>query len=262
MGVLESLGARAILGKLVDDLGGGNIPRGNKFQGANAGAGGIEGGVYGSHANFRDLIEDFIPLGNQAPLLPTLEEGGNSGGLAHALFSRGLPADGTQGRHRRVGPFAGFDGFDDGGSVGGAALGFLLQHRHDQIDDAGGNAQAGGVFGERPGSFTHMRQEPFRLGFSLERHFAGQHFVEDDPQGIEVGAAVQIPLLNLLGRHVLRCANGEDGAGGGQGQDAGLILQLALAELGNTEVQDLDQVAVLILNKSNIFRLDISVDNT
>ena len=101
VGMLESLRALAILGKLIDEVGGGNIPGRNQLQGANPAAGRIQSSVDRPHADFRDLIEDFIALGNQAALLPTLEEGGNGGGLADVSFSRGSPRRGRHGRERR-----------------------------------------------------------------------------------------------------------------------------------------------------------------
>ena len=50
-------------------------------------------------------------------------------------------------------------------------------------------------------------------GFALERERAGDHFVEHDAEGEEVGARIEVFAENLLGRHVGDRAHGSAGAG-------------------------------------------------
>ena len=92
------------------------------------------------------------------------------------------------------------NGFDAGADfVGGlgAAVGLFFEGLEDDVVEAGVGA---GFFG--------------RSGEAAEGKFAGEHFVEDDAEGINVGAVVDgVWFFDLFGRHVVRCAEGGPGAG-------------------------------------------------
>ena len=52
-------------------------------------------------------------------------------------------------------------------------------------------------------------------GSPAERLVAGGHFIEQETQGKNIGAAVEVIAANVLGRHIGRCAadNADDGEG-------------------------------------------------
>ena len=87
---------------------------------------------------------------------------------------------------------------------------------------------------------------------------AAQQLVADGPQGVDVRPGVhRLGVLALLGRHVEGRA--EDGAGLGVGA-AGL----ALLELGDAEVQDLDPLAPRhqrVGDQHDVLRLEVTMDH-
>ena len=86
------------------------------------------------------------------------------------------------------------------------------------------------------------------LGLALEGQASREHLVEDDPEGPDVGAGVDVLAEELLGRHV---GDGPDGtAGAGQ---AGLAGDLGQAEIGDP--------GDALLRDEDVGRLDVAVDD-
>ena len=90
------------------------------------------------------------------------------------------------------------------------------------LEDEGGDG-CGNLNRKRVGRGRHgvdLLDEHAHGGVGLEGVSSGEHLVEDEAEGVEVGAAVDRALevsAGLLGRHVLRCADDEVGLG----QDGG-----------------------------------------
>ncbi len=90
-------------------------------------------------------------------------------------------------------------------------------------------------------------------GEPAQRQFPGQHLVEYDPQGIDVGPVVDLErLLHLLGGHVAQRADHLLGAG-----ERG-VRRHRPQELGEAEVGDLDVAPAV---EKDVLRLDIPVDD-
>ncbi len=72
---------------------------------------------------------------------------------------------------------------------------------------------------------------------SVERHPSGNHLVERDAEGIDVGPCVRVPASHLLRRAVMNGSHrvGADGVGGGGAGDAE-IRHLDLAVCGNADI--------------------------
>ena len=93
----------------------------------------------------------------------------------------------------------------------------------------------GGIFFENGGSDAE-------LAFAGESALASEHFVEHRAEREDVTAAVEFLTFNLLGRHVLKCADdhaffGDRRTGGDVGESDGG--GDSYAGLGETEVQQL-----------------------
>ena len=95
---------------------------------------------------------------------------------------------------------------------------------------------------------------------AVERPRAGDHLVEHDAEGEDVRAVVDGAPLGLLGRHV--GGGAEDHAL--HGQCASVVSRLTsgpgaglLAQLGETEVEDLD---VLVVGDHDVAGLEVAVD--
>ena len=95
------------------------------------------------------------------------------------------------------------------------------------------------------------------VALAPEGDLAGQHLEQDDPQRIDIGAVIDLHLpLALFGGHVVRRAH--------HGTGARLVrhLLLGLGQLGQPEVQDLDEVRIATPgDQENVFRLEIAVDD-
>ncbi len=86
---------------------------------------------------------------------------------------------------------------------------------------------------------------------ALEGKAAREHLEEHAPERVEVDRGRGLGAARLLGRHVLGRAEHEAGRG-----DA----QFAL-HLGQAEVEDLDEVAVLVVEQEDVVGLDVAVDD-
>jgi hypothetical protein len=87
----------------------------------------------------------------------------------------------------------------------------------------------------------------------LERREAGEAAVDDAADGVDVGAPVDLLAADLLRRHVERGAEQRAVAGGVQ---SGLVV----ADLGQAEVDDLDEVGVAGAgDEQDVLRLEVAV---
>ena len=93
---------------------------------------------------------------------------------------------------------------------------------------------------------------------SFERRGAGQELVEQDAQRIDVGARVDVEVveLGLLGRHVERCA--EHHLMGGVQR---LFGQRLMHRLGQAEVDHLGDRLVVIRRDQDVRGLQVAVDD-
>lgn len=92
-----------------------------------------------------------------------------------------------------------------------------------------------------------------RCAEAAEGEFASEHFVEYDAEGIDIGAVIdQGGILELLGRHVVRCAEGCAGAGESDGTF------FFTDDFGDAEVGDLHASAGV---EEDVFGLDIAVED-
>ena len=102
-------------------------------------------------------------------------------------------------------------------------------------------------------------QEPGRLQLlPRERHAAGQELVEDRPQGVDVGAGVDVEIvqLRLLRRHVFQRAD--------QRADLGVdapIGQPRAGGLGDAEVDHLGHRPAVVEGDQDVRRLQVAVDH-
>lgn len=88
---------------------------------------------------------------------------------------------------------------------------------------------------------------------AAEGEFAGEHFVEDNAEGIDVGAVIDLRwILELLRRHVVGCAKGCAGAGEGDGTF------FFADDFGDSEVGDLHAAAGV---EEDVFGFDIAVED-
>ncbi len=98
-----------------------------------------------------------------------------------------------------------------------------------------------------------MLAEDPHEGVAVERHLAGEHLVEDDAEGVDVGAGVDALPRRLLGRHVVRRA--EDHPRPGE-------LGVRAADLGDAEVEDLHEAVVApATDEEDVVGLQIAVDD-
>ena len=84
-------------------------------------------------------------------------------------------------------------------------------------------------------------------GISGKRALAGEHFIADDAERIDVGSRRDVLALCLLGRYILRGTHHHAGAGQRHGR----------GRLGNAKVRDLD---LAILRNEEVAGLNIAVD--
>ena len=89
---------------------------------------------------------------------------------------------------------------------------------------------------------------------SVEGQLTRDHLVEDDPDGVQVAAAVELPSGGLLRRHVLRGPADQVAA-----REHG---QIAIEDLRDPEVEDLDVVRVIApLLHHHVLGLEVAVDD-
>ena len=130
----------------------------------------------------------------------------------------------------------------------------------DSRQDFRGAAQSGARFG---GLF--LTNQPKRLGedrlrqaMLIEWRRSGEQFVQQDTEGVDVAAGVDIDLtqLGLFRRHVLQCADHLP-----EPCEHGAIGQSLFQGLGHAEVDDLGNRLSVIQAYQDIGGLDISVDD-
>jgi len=142
--------------------------------------------------------------------------------------------------------------FHDRAGVSWPVLGVFLNHPHDQVRDAGGNRQFGPHAIDRRGHFLHLLQGDFDPA-AFKGPAAGQHFIEDDSQRIDVGLRqVGLPGDSLRGhvvqrRHPLR-------------------RQIRVGEFGDgpfhpieAEIQNLGLLGLLMPRQQDVLRLDVAM---
>ncbi len=107
----------------------------------------------------------------------------------------------------------------------------------------------------------HGRQH-FRSGLTLEKAATGEHLVEHDTERPDVGPAIHLPALRLLGAHVGGRAQDDAGLGGRRGQGGrhgtGGRHGVQFERLGQTEVQHL---GLAVAGDEDVGRLQIAVDH-
>ncbi len=102
-----------------------------------------------------------------------------------------------------------------------------------------------------------MGQQHVHRRLAGERQPAGQQFVEDDADAVEVAAAVHVLAAGLLGAHVAGRADGELGVGGRQVVERGRGQQL-----GQAEVHHLEQLIGRVrVHDHQVGRLQVAVDD-
>ena len=97
-----------------------------------------------------------------------------------------------------------------------------------------------------------MRENVGR-GRTIERRRTGEHVVEHDPEGVDVGATVQGIARRLLGTHVLRCSDYHAFAGEGR---AALLLLRSLRRFRDPEVRHQDVAAPV---EQDVVGLDVAM---
>ena len=106
-------------------------------------------------------------------------------------------------------------GLDIGDERGGTPVPLIRVLRKRLLEDTFERGRHGGLpfpqRGERQRLLQVLHQH-FDRAVAGERHLPGQHLVEDDPEGVEVGAVVGLA-ARLLGGHVLGRADRHPGAG-------------------------------------------------
>jgi hypothetical protein len=128
----------------------------------------------------------------------------------------------------------------------GAEGGILGEHRRDEVPELVREAVRAPRQGARvPG------EDAVRAAASRERGDAGDHLVEHDPEGVDVGPARRRLLLDDLRRHVQGRAEH-----GGRGR-----VPRALGDAGDPEVGDLRNRAVAGVVQEDVGGLDVPVDD-
>ncbi len=94
---------------------------------------------------------------------------------------------------------------------------------------------------------------------AIERGFAADKFVEQHAQGINVGAGVDVELveLGLLGAHVFDRADHLAEFG-----EHGLFGQALTDSFGDAEVDDFDYGTLVVIGHQNVRGLKIAMDNS
>lgn len=202
--------------------------------------------------------------------------------MAAREFAEAVPGGGRA----RLDGLVAEEAADVGGERGGggvAAGAVLLQGAHDDpvevlgehADEAGGLGGAGGgdglglVFeasdadGGTRGFFLAQDADELRVAdageaCAVEGGPAREELVEDDAEGVDVGAGVDVAAVHacLLGGHVLGRAEELRGAG-----DGGLVGELRADGLGDPEVDDLGMRLAVDHGDEDVRRLEVAVDD-
>ena len=145
-----------------------------------------------------------------------------------------------------------------GGDQGGAGRPAVVPGLGHGAGDDGvqGGGEAGNPGGDRGWRFAEVGEDHLDVVHVLERHRAGEAVEQDAAQRVDVGAAVQVAALDLLGGHIRDRAH--ELVGGGQGR----LRLLGVHLLDQPEVA---QVAVAVAagragGEEDVGRLDVAVD--
>src|SRR5262249_38303764 len=99
--------------------------------------------------------------------------------------------------------------------------------------------------------WRRMKHMSFRIGRPQEGGSAGRQLVEDDSQRINIAPCISRSSETMLGRHVL----------GRAGDDARVLWRRGIDELGDPEIEQLDDRAPLPLGQVDILGLEIPMDD-
>ncbi|GHF58807.1 hypothetical protein GCM10010218_45180 [Streptomyces mashuensis] len=157
---------------------------------------------------------------------------GGSVGRTDARAGAGNPPGGVRGTGTPAArPSGSGDAVDQVGGVLRPVVGVLGQQVEDQAGEARG--QFGPDLAERPRRRVAVAHEHRPGVVHVEGRRAGGDLVEHAAQGVQVAAVVDAAAADLLGRHVVRGAHGDAGAGEPRGEAD------VVAEAGDAEVADL-----------------------
>ncbi len=103
-----------------------------------------------------------------------------------------------------------------------------------------------------------MLHHDLERGAATEGQVAGEHLVQNDAEGVDVRAVIDVRVsVGLLGRQVLRRSHHQ----AGRGQPGRVRLAQRRQELADAEVEQLDDLLIVLLDQEDIGRLEIPVDN-
>ncbi len=135
-----------------------------------------------------------------------------------------------------------------GAEFGGVGVAFVEVAGHCFGDDLiesradGGLDLAGGSGCGAEDRFAHVGERLAAIGAH-----AGDHLVEADAEGVDVGAPVEVAAKELFGRDVVEAA--DDGADAGDALEAG--------DASEAEVEDFDAIPAI---DEKVFGLDVAMD--
>jgi hypothetical protein len=124
---------------------------------------------------------------------------------------------------------------------------FLEAAPHELFDDVRNALEIGRLVHENR---VHRLDRRARV----ERDFAGEHLVQHDAEGEDVGAGIEDRAADLLGRHVMRGAHDHAGLRADQRRGSGGRLLRG----GEAEVEDLQQLA---LGDEDVLRFQVAMDH-
>ncbi len=144
------------------------------------------------------------------------------------------------------------------GEIGGgleALLGLLGQRARHHGVELGREALVGHALAEPDDRFGDVLLDVLHRRLGRKRQLAGQHFVQDHGQRIDVTARVERFALGLFGRHELGRAEHHALLG----EDQRARLHLSLGHLGQAEIEDLRIILPVLTRQENVLGLEIPV---
>ncbi len=137
--------------------------------------------------------------------------------------------------------------------VSGAFAGVFGEALVDELDDGRGDVVVFGEDGvEGFGGFVDVFVEEGGVVVGGEGAFAGEHVIEQDAEGVDIDALVDVA-------HADDLFGGEEGGGADEALFAGDV-GLAAGELGKSEVEDFNKVLMAVaLAKHDVCGFDIAV---